>query len=220
MSLKVYRTSNPIQFNYVIDSELVILETYQGATIFLSALNAFISYNNKDKTRWEFERTAVQNNTAQSFLGRDGIRYTSPQPTIIYERVQTGTTNPLGIPGMDQPVYRYDRILLENEGNVTDDEIFIVNPVGGYLTMTLWKTQNLFTEEPTINDGNILGLKETVTGFVLNLSKLDLLLGLNGDPLNTALPRDVVLQMQLIKMHFDNRVDRMTAIEADGSLDF
>jgi hypothetical protein len=121
---------------------------------------------------------------------------------------------------MDQPVYRYDRILLENEENVTDDEIFIVNPIGGYLTMTLWKTQNLFTEEPTINDGNILGLKEAVTGFTLNLSKLNLLLGLNGDPLNTAIPRDIVLQMQLIKMHFDNRPDRMTALSADGSLDF
>jgi hypothetical protein len=71
MSLKIYRTTNPVQFNYVVDNELVILEIYQGATRFLSALNAFVSHNSKDKTRWEFERTATQNNAAQSFLGRD-----------------------------------------------------------------------------------------------------------------------------------------------------
>jgi hypothetical protein len=215
MSLKIYRTNDPVQFNYVVDNDLVILETYQGATCFLSALNAFISYNNKDKTRWEFERTIVQNNTAQSFLGRDGIRYAIPQPTMIYERQENGTD-----PIMGSTLYIYVRILLENESNVTDDEIYVVDLVAGYKTMALWKIQNLFTEEPTVNDGNILGLKEVVTGFALNLSKLNLLLGLNGDPLNTAIPRDVVLQMQLIKMHFDNRSDRMTALGADGSLDF
>jgi hypothetical protein len=215
MSLKIYKTTNPVQFNYVVDTELVVLETYQGGTRFLSALNSFISYNNKDKTRWIFERTATQNNTTQSYLGRDGVRYKIPQPTLIYERQENGTD-----PIMGSTLYIYVRILLENEGNVTDDEIYVVDTMAGYKTMTLWKSQNLFTEEPTINNSDILGLKESVTGFTLNLSKLSLVLALSGEPLNTAFPRDVVLQMQLIKMHFDNRPDRMTALSADGSLDF
>jgi hypothetical protein len=143
------------------------------------------------------------------------IRYKFPQPTLIYERQENGVD-----PLMGAILYVYVRIQLEFEENVSDQDTYVIDPMGGYKTMALWKTQNLFTEEPTINDGNILGLKESITGFTLNLSKLNLVLALSGEPLNTAIPRDVALQMQLIKMHFDNRLDRMTTLSADGSLDF
>lgn len=214
-TLKIWKTGDPVKFAYNVDSELTVLQVYDGSTLLLSALNKYLSYNNSDDTKWVYVRDAVNNQAATSYLGRDGVLYKFPQPTFLYERQEDGVD-----PIMGSPVYRYVRFALDLEENISADETYVISPVAGYITMALWKTQNLYTEEQTASDGNITALKELTTGFTVPLNKLNSVIGLNGEPLNSATPRDIVVLFKLIETYFYSRLDRMSAINSNGEFEF
>lgn len=214
MTVKIWKTDNPVMFHYSIQGEKVALETYAGSTLLLSALNEYISFNSSDKTRWVYIRDQVDN-TPTSYMGRDGVLYKFPQPTFVYEKVENGINAMTGTMS-----YRYVRIDLENEGNSTDEDLYVESGGSMYQTMAVWKAANLYTAEPTAEDGNFTALKESITGFTLPITKLNSVIGLNGEPLNSALPRDLVLMFSMISIHYHSRLDRIAGIDSNGLFEF
>jgi hypothetical protein len=221
-TVKIIRKDTENPFTYLVDNTEVVKASYQGATLFLSALNAFIDYDDVNPTQWVYSRADAPQNNATSYLGLDGNRYTVPYPAFFYERIEGDPVfNPMT--GLSTPSYTYPSITqlyLSEPSSFSDNDVYVNDGMSQKITLAEWKIPRIFTGSTTINDGDITGLKESITGFLLPISRLNLLLSLSGEPQDTALPRDVALQIQLIKMHFDSRPDRTAGINSVGELSF
>lgn len=214
-TIKFERTDNPVTFHYSVDGFKVEPEIYAGSTMLLSALNQYIKRNGRDKTKWEYMKQTNAGNAQTSYLGRDGQYYKLPQPVFIYERQEDGEDPVMG--GMR---YKFVRIQLELEANLTDEEIWVSTSMGGYETMETWKLREKYTAQPDSTVSNIVGLKETLTGFSIAITKLPLVLAATGEPLNATNPSEIALFFQLVYTHFHGRIDRIASIDDAGQFQF
>lgn len=213
-TLTIIRKALPPYFFYELDNTPI---NKTRESWFLSAMSAYIDYDGENPTQWDFNRSApTQGNTQTSYLGLDGLYYTSPYPTLFRERIESGV-NPMT--GMTS--YTYPNITPTYTADPTvipDTEVYVSDPVGGYQTLANWKVGKLFTGSTDVSSGNVIGFKESVTGFIVPLTVLDITLETNGEPKLNESTYAILRSIAIIKSLFALRNLKTLSINSLGEI--
>lgn len=221
-TLKITKTIDTLglyQFKYYETGEIVVLETYAGSSLFLSALNQFclIDNGNIDSiTRWTAIPLIGAPDTTTTYLGLDGLRYKSPFPQTFFRREQQGTV-PDFMTGQQVPNFVFVDISSDyqiNSGNYPDNVTYIPGAMGAKEFIGVWKLRERYTA-PANNDALAI-LKETYTGFEVELKRVGLELTESFEALQTANPYQITSSAFIVKFLFDNRTTKTTSVNNLG----